>query len=144
MDNKIAHNNTVQWIQSALNRFENMYYAGHDLNGKPAIDKAVSHLFEHGKLTVGQAQYLFDRTHALGAQPKYNKHRGFHTKYGDMTTCNLQNLIDSDLVDWTTGKNGVMSPKFAQAISKETNHEWSRGNLQKKPAIMADLFEGLK
>ena len=138
MDNTIAHNNTVQWLQSISNRFDNMFYASLDLAGKPALSRAVEHLAETGKLTVGAVQYLFDRTHPQGAQPKYNKHRGYHTKYGDMTTCNLQDLIDSDLVDWTSGK---ASPKFIKAISAETNHEWSRGKLQKKPRAMADLFE---
>ena len=141
MSNKIAKNNTVMWIQSALNRFENMYYAGLDMAGKPAIDLAIDHLHTKGYLTVGQLQYLFDRTHSLGKLPKYNTHRGYNKKYGDMTTCNLQDVIDSNLVDWSTGKNNVIKPNLIKAIDQETTWEYRLGNLRKKAPVMADLFE---
>tara|TARA_R110000868_G_scaffold92333_2_gene256067 strand:+ start:5201 stop:5623 length:423 start_codon:yes stop_codon:yes gene_type:complete len=140
MDNTIAHNNTVHWIQSALNRFDNMYLAKLDMAGKPAIDKAINHLYEHGTLTSGAVQYLFDRTHANGSVPKYNTHRGYNKKYGEMIACDLQSIIDSKLVDWTTAKH-ALKPNLIRSINLETDHEWYRGNLRKKPPIMADLFE---
>jgi hypothetical protein len=139
MSNKIAHNNTIMWIQSAVNRFENMYYAKLDLNGKPALDKAVDHLYEQGQLTVGALQYLFDRSHPNGSQPKYNSHRGYNKKYGDIQTCNLQQVIDSGLVNWTSAKNAI-KPNLIKSIDLETDHEFYRGQLRKKPPVMADLF----
>jgi hypothetical protein len=140
MSKKIAHNNTVMWIQSALNRFENMYYAGLDLNGKPALDKAIDHLYEKGQLTVGALQYLFDRTHSNGSQPKYNTHRGYNKKYGDMVPCNLQQIIDSELIDWSSAKNAI-KPNLIRSIDLDTNHEYYRGQLRKKPPVIVDLFE---
>jgi hypothetical protein len=144
MSNKIARNNTILWIQSALNRFENMYHAGLDLNGKAAIDKAIDHLHEKGKLTVGQVQYLFNRSHPKGHLSTYNTHRGYNKRYGDILVPNLKDLIDSDYVDWATGKNSVMQPALAQAIFDETDYEWRIGNIHKKPPVLANLFEVAK
>ncbi len=140
MTTKIAKNNTIMWIQSALNRFENMYYAGLDMNGKPAIDTAITHLYETGKMTVGALQYLYDRSHPNGALPKYNTHRGYNKKYGDITPPNLQQIIDSNLVDWSSAKNAI-KPNLVKSIELETTYEYTRGNLRKKPPVIADLFE---
>jgi len=139
MTNKIAHNNTLLWIQSALNRFENMYHANLDLNGKPAIDRAITHLYDKGAMTVGAVQYLFDRSHPKGSVSKYNTHRGYNKKYGNILVCNLQDLIDSDLVDWTSAKNAI-KPNLVKAIEQETDHEYKMGKLRKKPPVIADLF----
>ena len=140
MSNKIAKNNTIMWIQSALNRFENMYYANLDLNGKPAIDKAITHLYENGTMTVGAVQYLFDRSHPKGTVSKYNTHRGYNKKYGDILPCNLQDIIDSDLVDWSSAKNAI-KPNLVKAIEQETNYEYRLNRLRKKAPVIADLFE---
>lgn len=134
-----AKNNTLLWIQSALNRFENMYNAGLDLQGKPAIDIAITHLYEHGTLTVGHVQYLFDRSHHLGKLPKYNTHRGYNKKYGEIIPANLTAIIDSGLVDWTSGKNAI-KPNLIQAIEQETLWEYKSGKLHKKAPKIVDLF----
>lgn len=128
------------WLTAAHARFENMYHANLDLQGLPNINKAIEHLQDHGYLTVGQIQYLFDRTHPLGKIPNYNTHRKLNKRYGNMVQCNLNDLIDSNLVDWTTGRYNVIKPNLITAIDKETLWLWSTGNLHKKPLALVDLF----
>jgi len=140
MSNKIARNNTLLWIQSALNRFENMYHAGLDLNGKAAIDKAIDHLYEKNQLTVGALQYLFDRSHPNGSLPRYNTHRGYNKKYGDIIACDLQQIIDSGLIDWTSAKNAI-KPNLVKSIDSDTDHEYRLNTLRKKPPVLVNLFE---
>ena len=108
-----------------------MAEAGIDLNGYPQIQKAIKHLEETGQLTVGQAQYIFNRTHDAGSVNKYNTYKGYDKKYGSMLPCSVADLVESGLVDWTTGRT-CMQPAFAKAIARETNYQWIAGTLKKK------------
>jgi len=129
------------WIDSCQTRFKNMHDADLDLNGWPALQKALRNFEERGYFTVGEIQYLFNRTHPLGAEPKYNRYKGYDKRYGNMLPCPLKDLIDSNLVDWTTGRNGVIQGPFINAIKQETNWEWSRGNLRaQQHTAYSDLF----
>jgi len=130
-----------QWVIAAQNRFKNMYDAGIDKNGYPAIQKAVKHMEETGKLTVGQAQYIFNRTHEAGSVNKYNKFKGYDKKYGNMLPCSIPDLIDSDLIDWSTGRTN-MQPEFAAAIARESKYHWFGGKLKRKESKpVTGLFE---
>lgn len=131
-----------QWIDSAVTRFKNMYDAGIDTEGWPNIQKMLAHIEQHKCITVGQAQYIFNRTHPMGAVPKYNTHKKYHQSYGNMLECNIKDLIDSDLVDWSSGR-GCMQPNFAAAIKKETDWEYRMGRLVKKRITTALTFDQL-
>jgi hypothetical protein len=120
-----------EWLISAQTRFKNMYDAGIDANGYPAIQRAIKHLEETGQLTVGAVQYVFNRTHDAGSVKKYNTYKGYDKKYGNMLPCSIPDLIDSNLVDWSTGRT-CMQPAFARAIARETNYSWTAGTLKKK------------
>lgn len=120
-----------EWLVSAQNRFKNMYDAGIDENGYPAIQRAIRHLEDTGKLTVGQVQYVFNRTSVYGSVNKYNTYKGYDKKYGNMLPCSVADLLNSGLIDWTTGRH-CMQPAFAQAIARETNYSWINGALKKK------------
>ena len=120
-----------EWLLSAQTRFRNMDTAGIDKAGYPAIQSALEHLEKTGQLTVGQAQYIFNRTHPKGAVPRYNTHLGYNKKYGNMLPCSINDLVDSNLVDWASGRSCIQ-PQFAQAISDETAWEWRMNNLRRK------------
>ena len=130
-----------EWLMAAQTRFRNMDTANIDKNGYPAIQEALSHLEKTGQLTVGQAQYIFNRTHPKGAVPRYNTHLGYNKKYGEMLPCSIPDLVDSNLVDWASGRSCIQS-QFAQAISDETDWEWRMNNLRRKGMKLASgLFE---
>ena len=121
-----------EWLIAAQNRFKNMERAGIDKNGYPAIQEALEHLENSGQLTVGQVQYIWNRTDPRGAVPKYNTHLGYNKKYGEMTTINLNDLVDSNLVDWPSGRSCIQ-PNFAKAISQDTDWQWRLNTLRRKP-----------
>lgn len=129
------------WLDSCSTRFKNMHAANLDLNGWPAIQKALKNFDEKGFFTVGEIQYLFNRSHPQGALPKYNKHKGYDRVHGNMLECPLKDLIDSNIVNWRTGQNGVMQPALIAAIKKETRWEWRNGNLRpQQNTAFDDLF----
>jgi hypothetical protein len=131
-----------EWLSSCQNRFANMQAAGLDMNGYPAIKQAMENFDKKGYFSVGEIQYLFNRSHPKGALPKYNKHKGYHKTMGDMLVCPLKELIDSNLVNWRSGQNGVIQPALIQAISEETSWEWRMGNLRAKyNTSFSDLFD---
>lgn len=131
----------AEWLASCQTRFKNMYDADLDKNGWPAIQKAMRNFDERGYFTVGEIQYLFNRTHHMGAISTYNKHRGYDKRYGNMLPCPLKDLIDSNLVDWSTGKNGVIQDPLIRAIKRETSWEWRMGNLRaQQNTAFSDLF----
>lgn len=132
----------ADWLTSCETRFQNMYNAGLDENGYPAIRKALDNFNEKGYLTVGEIQYLFNRSHPEGALPKYNTHKGLHKKMGNMLPCPLKDLIDCNIVDWSTGRNGVIQPALVKAIANETGWEYRLGNLRAKyNSSYTDLFD---
>lgn len=140
MENESASYRVCEWIIAAQNRFKNMYDAGIDLQGYPEIQKAIKHLQETGKLTVGQTQYVFNRTDESGSVSKYNTYKGYNKKYGEMLPCSVKDLVDSGLVDWASGRH-CMQSAFAKAIAKETNYQWVNGQLKRKPSqIVQGLF----
>jgi hypothetical protein len=136
-----ALKNTADWLDSCNTRFKNMYDSKLDLNGYPAITKAMANFDSKGTFTVGEIQYLFNRSHPMGALPKYNTHKGYNKIHGDMLPCPLKDLIASGIVNWRTGQNGVLQPMFEQAIKKETSWEWRMGNLRAQTnTAFNDLF----
>jgi hypothetical protein len=136
-----ATQNVATWLDSCQTRFKNMYNAGLDPNGYPALVKALEHYDEKGFFTVGEITYLFNRSHPQGALPKYNTHKGYNKLHGDMLKCPIKDLIDSGLVNWRTGQNNVMQPQFAAAIRAETKWEWRNGNLRPQVnTAFSDLF----
>jgi hypothetical protein len=131
----------AQWLDSCHNRFKNMYDADLDKNGLPAIKKAMNNFNDKGYFTVGEVQYLFNRTHPMGAIPKYNTHKGLDKKHGSMMQCPIKELVDSNLVNWRSGSNGVIQQPFADAIRKETKWEFRLGNLRpQQNTAFDDLF----
>jgi len=131
----------AEWLASCQTRFQNMHDAELDLNGLPAIQKALKNFNEKGYFTVGEFQYLFNRSHPLGALPKYNRHRGYDKIHGNMLPCPLKDVIDANIVNWRTGSNGVIQKPLIDAISKETNWEFKLGNLRAKHMTSySDLF----
>jgi hypothetical protein len=129
------------WLESCLTRFKNMQDHSLDLEGYPRLQHAMDHYRDKGYFTVGHVQYLFNRTHALGKYKNYNTHKSYHTKYGHMLPCPLKDLVDSNLVNWRTGSNGVIQTSFQTAIKKETTFEWRNGNLRpQQHTTFADLF----
>lgn len=140
-DKTDPHKAVAEWLDSCHTRFKNMYDAGLDLNGLPRLKKALANFNDKGYFSVGEIQYLFDRSHPQGQQPKYNKHKGYDKKYGNMLRCPLKELIDSNLVDWRSGSNGVIQPQLAAAIKAETNWEFRLGNLRaQQNTSYSDLF----
>ena len=132
----------AQWLDSCQTRFKNMKSAGLDDNGYPAITKALTNFDERGYLTVGEVTYLFDRTDTRGALPKYNTHRGYNKLHGDMLPCPLKELIATNIVNWRTGQNGVMTQPLANAIRADSNWEWRTGNLRpQQNTTFSDLFD---
>jgi len=133
--------NVAQWLDSCNNRFKNMHAQGLDMNGYPAITKALEHFDEKGFFTVGEIQYLFNRSHPQGALPKYNTHMKYDKLHGTMLKCPVKDLIDSGIVNWRTGQNGVMQQQLANAIKTETRWEWRNGNLRPQVnTAFSDLF----
>ena len=131
----------ADWLTSCYTRFENMYNADLDKNGLPAIKKAIANYKANGYFSVGEVQYLFNRTHPDGGVPKYNKHKGYDKKYGSMLRCPIKELVDSNMVNWRSGSNGVIQQPFANAIANETNWQWRMGNLRpKNNTTFGDLF----
>jgi len=118
------------WLDSCKTRFKNMYDHDLDKNGWPALEKALKNYDEKGYFTVGEIQYLFNRSHPKGAIPTYNTHRGYNLRHGDMLRCPIKDLVDTNLVNWRTGSNGVIQPALAQAIKQETKWEFRMGNLR--------------
>jgi hypothetical protein len=136
-----AIDNVATWLDSCTTRFKNMNNAGLDPNGYPAITKAMNNFKDRGYFTVGEIQYLFNRSHPQGALPKYNTHKGYNKLHGNMIQCPIKDLIDSNVVNWRTGQNGVMQPDFATAIKAETKWEWRLGNLRpQQNTAFSDLF----
>ena len=135
--------NVAAWLDSCQTRFKNMYDADLDKNGWPSLQKALKNFDERGYFTVGEIQYLWNRTHPMGLYPDYNTKRGYNKKFGNMLPCPLKDLIDSNLVNWSTGKNGVIQDPLIRAIKKETSWEWRMGNLRaQQNTAFADLFGG--
>jgi len=135
--------NVAAWLDSCQTRFKNMYDADLDKNGWPSLQKALKNFDERGYFTVGEIQYLWNRTHPMGLYPDYNTKRGYNKKFGNMLPCPLKDLIDSNLVNWPTGKNGVIQDALIRAIKKETSWEWRMGNLRaQQNTAFADLFGG--
>ena len=135
--------NVAAWLDSCQTRFKNMYDADLDKNGWPSLQKALKNFDERGYFTVGEIQYLWNRTHPMGLYPDYNTKRGYNKKFGNMLPCPLKALIDSNLVNWSTGKNGVIQDPLIRAIKKETSWEWRMGNLRaQQNTAFADLFGG--
>jgi len=133
--------NVATWLDSCNNRFKNMHDSGLDLNGYPAITQAMANFDNKGTFTVGEIQYLFNRSHPGGALPKYNTHRGYNKRHGDMLKCPINDLIATNIVNWRTGQNSVMQPQFAAAIRAETRWEWRNGNLRPQVnTAFSDLF----
>lgn len=131
----------AEWLASCQTRFKNMYDADLDKNGWPRLEQAMKNFDERGYFTVGEIQYLFNRTHHMGGVATYNKHRGYNKRYGDMLPCPLPELIDSGVVNWPTGKNGVIQDPLARAIKKETRWEWRMGDLRpQQNTSFGDLF----
>ena len=131
----------AQWLDSCSTRFKNMYDHDLDKNGWPALQKALKNFNEKGHFTVGEIQYLFNRSHPQGALPKYNKHQGLDKRHGAMLRCPIKELVDTNLVNWRTGANGVIQPQLAQAIKTETKWEWRMGNLRPQVnTTFNDLF----
>jgi len=131
----------AQWLDSCQTRFKNMEAADLDKNGWPALKKALDHFNEKGYFTVGQIVYLFNRTDTRGIYPKYNKHRGYDKIHGNMLPCPIKELVSSNLVNWRTGANGVMTPELAGAIKQETKWEFRMGNLRPQVnTTFNDLF----
>ena len=135
-----ATRNVAAWIDSCQTRFKNMHLAGLDLNGWPALQRALKNYDDKGYFTAGEMQYLFNRTDPRGALPKYNTHKSYHKKYGNMLPCPVKDLIDSNLVNWRTGV-GVMQPQLARAIKEDTRWEFRLGNLRPQTmTTFSDLF----
>ena len=136
-----AEQEVLNWIETCRDRFRNMYEAKLDENGYPAINSALKNYLDRGYFTVGEVQYLFNRTHPLGAIPKYNTHKGYNKIHGNMRQCPIPDLVNSGMVNWRTGQNGVMQAPFAQAIKAETRWEFRAGNLRpQQMTSFSDLF----
>jgi hypothetical protein len=136
-----ATKNVALWIDSCQRRFKNMYDHKLDMNGHPALQKALTNFDEKGYFTVGEMQYLFNRSSPKGALPDYNTHKSYHKKYGDMLPCPIKDLVASGLVNWRSG-SGIMQSQFADAIEEETNWCWKMGNLRPKVnTAYSDLFD---
>jgi hypothetical protein len=137
--------NIALWLDSCNTRFKNMYDSKLDENGYPAITRAMKNYDSKGTFTVGEIQYLFNRSHPGGALPKYNTHRGYNKIHGEMLPCPLKDLVASGIVNWRSGQNGVMQPFLEQAIKKETSWEWRMGNLRPQTnTAYSDLFGEVK
>ena len=135
----------AEWLASCERRFKNMYDADLDREGWPRLQSALKDYQLKGRFTVGQILYLWNRTDSRGAYPRYNKHRGYNRTYGEMLACPLGDLIDSNIVDWRTGANGVISQELAQAIAQDTSWQYKLGNLRPKHmTTYADLFGAAK
>jgi hypothetical protein len=131
----------AQWLDSCETRFKNMAKANLDTQGYPAIKKALDHFNEKGYFTVGQILYLFNRTDPRGVYPKYNRHRGYDKIHGEMLPCPIKELVATNVVNWRSGANGVMTPELAQAIKADTKWEWKLGNLRAQHnTAFEDLF----
>jgi len=120
----------IAWIEAARKRFECMAKAGIDTEGIANIDRMYDHIKRTQHITVGQAQYIFDRTHPKGLYPRYNTFRRYHERYGSLMRCDLRHLIASDVVDWRTG-HSCMQPNFSKAILEETGWLYKNGSLTK-------------
>jgi hypothetical protein len=128
------------WLDSCQTRFKNMHNAKLDMNGWPALEKALKNFDEKGYFTVGEICYLFNRTDPRGAVPNYNTYKGYNKKYGDMLPCPLAEIVASGLVNWRSG-SGVMQSQFADAIKEDTRWEWRMGNLRPQTnTAYSDLF----
>lgn len=135
-----ATKNVAVWLDSCQTRFKNMHSAKLDMNGWPALQKALTNFDEKGYFTAGEMQYLFNRSHPKGALPDYNTHKGYHKKFGNLEQCPIKDLVDSGLVNWRSG-TGVMQSQFADAIKDETRWEWRMGNLRPQVnTAYSDLF----
>ena len=108
-DKEQAQYRVCLWLGKAYDRYKNMHAAGKDMDGLPAINKAVDSMNENKYITVGQLTYLFNRTHPLGVYPNYNTKWGYNKRYGEMMPCDLNDIIDSELVNWSTGTPGTAS-----------------------------------
>ena len=126
-----------EWLCAAQNRFKNMHTAGVDSEGLRAFSKVVDEIADRQQITVGQFGYLFDRTHPQGKYPNYNTKFGYNRRYGEMITCDLNDIIDSDIVNWETGRPAT---NVKQAIADNTDWHWHNGTLKRKPAKTADVF----
>jgi hypothetical protein len=90
---------------------------------------------------VGEIAYLFNRTDPRGIFPKYNKHKGYDKRHGAMLPCPIKALVNTNIVNWRTGQNGVMPQQLADAIKADTNWEWRNGNLRAQVnTAYSDLF----
>lgn len=141
MANEQAINTVAVWIDSCLVRFKNMADAKLDLAGYPRIKQAMLNFELKGSFSVGEIQYLFNRSSPKGRLPKYNQHKHYNKLYGEILPCPIPELVQSGLVNWRSGQNGVIEPEFANAISSATNWQWQNGNLRpKQNTSYTDLF----
>ena len=122
---------TIEWIEAARVRYEHMHRAGVDEDGYANILKMYDYIQQHQQITVGHAQYIFDRTHRLGRYPRYNTFRRYNRRYGELRVCNLQALCDSEIVRWATGTTCIQ-PNFRLAIEMDTDYQYRLGRLIKQ------------
>ena len=91
------HPRVDEYIAAALARWHSMAQAGVDTEGLDRLLPAAERLNEGGKLTPGEAEYLWDRTDPAGRFPRYNRHLGLHKKYGSLLPFPEELM---DYVDW--------------------------------------------
>lgn len=131
----------AEYLASVETRFRNMARQGIDKDGYPNFQQAMKNYERTGRFTVGNLIYLFNRTHDMGYYPKYNHHKGLHKRMGEMLRCPIKDIIDAGVVDWKSGRNGVMTQQLANAIAAETKWHWYNGDLRpKKHTTFDDLF----
>jgi hypothetical protein len=138
LPNQTQLNTIEEYFCSVLERYATMERNGVDTVGLHRLIKMLEHYQEHGTITPGEFQYLFDRTHPLGKFKQYNiKGR----QYGLMLQCPVE-LLATFAVDWRIPSNPLrkdLTLKFPQFPDWYNNSSHRSGPQQ--PKLVLDLFK---
>lgn len=123
------HNIVDNYFASILTRFFNMKQHHIDELGLQRAIEMAERYQDTGTITPGEFEYIYNRTHAKGKLPKYNK---TGKKYGLMDQCPVDIMVEH-VVDWT-----IPAHQFKHQLS--TNHpefyQWySNSNNLNRPKL---------
>ena len=96
---KHEQNQIENYLEKVLARYQNMESSGVDPLGLKRLTEMCERYIRTGKITPGEFQYLYDRTHPHGKYPNYMNNKRYK-KYGEVPQ--IPNHIFAEyVVDWT-------------------------------------------
>lgn len=110
---KTEQNQIEDYLEKILTRYQNMEQHGVDSLGLKRLSEMCERYLRTGKITPGEFQYLYDRTHPDGKYPNYMNNRRYR-RYGQVPQIPSQ-IFAEHTVDWSIPHD----PEFRQQTLKK-------------------------